>query len=439
MGAICARARACKCAKGDCEAFYAWPKTVIPEPLWGCLTGHLADPCPSFCRFEWERTCLETHREALGAAIEAQTGPAALLAPEPRKRLEALCAAQGRCACSDAPCTRALGADAASFDERTWQCLERLRNADCPALCRGRERCVRGRQTDPATSARRTVQQLCRRSALCGCPSEGCEAHFSAIVSRYPDEEEGLRCAVSRLDCLGLCDSWGRGFPYHTQCGEPRLAPLLKRGGFHSRPYQSLLVRLLNHVGPPPNRRYHRPGVYLYAGWQKAKEERAKAPPAPDSPYVPTPQRVVDKMLEMAAIKPGDVLYDLGSGDGRIVVTAAKRYGIRAVGYELDPRLIDRSRRNAAKAGVSHLATFHREDIFTLDLSGASVVTLFLYAWLNEALKPQLARLKAGSRIVAFKHGVRGATPVQSWVYTTKPIRRVVFRYDVPWQEAPAP
>jgi len=125
----------------------------------------------------------------------------------------------------------------------------------------------------------------------------------------------------------------------------------------------------------------------------------------PDVVYDPTPPAVVDAMLELGEVKPGDVLYDLGSGDGRIVIAAAKRYGIRAVGVEIDAGLVARARENAKQAGVTGLVDFRSEDLFAADFGEASVVTLFLGAELNLRLRPRLLEtLKPGTRIVSHQY-----------------------------------
>jgi tRNA G37 N-methylase Trm5 len=116
-------------------------------------------------------------------------------------------------------------------------------------------------------------------------------------------------------------------------------------------------------------------------------------------------------MLEMAQIKPGDVVYDLGCGDGRILVAAAKKYGVRAVGFDIDPVCVRESRSNAVANGVAHLVTVHETDIFKVDLSPASVVTMYLLPELNVRLMPQLEKLKPGSRIVSHDFDMRGARP----------------------------
>ena len=122
----------------------------------------------------------------------------------------------------------------------------------------------------------------------------------------------------------------------------------------------------------------------------------------PDVIFVPTPQQVVDEMLKVANVRKGDVLYDLGSGDGRIVITAAKRFGIRGVGIDIDPQRIAEANENARKEGVSHLVTFKNTDLFSTDISEATVVTLYLLPRLNVKLRPKLfSDLKNGTRIVS--------------------------------------
>ena len=120
------------------------------------------------------------------------------------------------------------------------------------------------------------------------------------------------------------------------------------------------------------------------------------------APYVPTPQEVVDRMLELAQIRPDDVVYDLGSGDGRIVITAAAKYGARAVGVEIDPALVKRSRANIKAAGLEHRIEIREEDIRNVDLSPASVVTLYLYPGANLRLRSLIQdQLKPGARVVS--------------------------------------
>jgi tRNA G37 N-methylase Trm5 len=122
----------------------------------------------------------------------------------------------------------------------------------------------------------------------------------------------------------------------------------------------------------------------------------------PDVVYVPTPQPAVEAMLEMAQVRDGDVLYDLGSGDGRIPITAARKYDVRAIGIDIDPERIAEANANARAAGVTDRVTFRQEDLFEADFSDATVVTLYLLQRLNEKLKPRLlTELAPGTRIVS--------------------------------------
>lgn len=124
--------------------------------------------------------------------------------------------------------------------------------------------------------------------------------------------------------------------------------------------------------------------------------------PRLDVAYVSTPFAVVKRMLQIAQVGPADVVYDLGAGDGRIVIMAAQQFGARAVGIDLDPMRIAEANENARRAGVSERVQFLRQDLFTADLKEATVVTLFLTPTLNLRLRPKLWReLKPGARVVA--------------------------------------
>jgi SAM-dependent methyltransferase len=128
-----------------------------------------------------------------------------------------------------------------------------------------------------------------------------------------------------------------------------------------------------------------------------------KRPDAPQlAPYVPTPAEVVDRMLQLGQVSKNDVIYDLGCGDGRIPITAAKRLGTRGVGVDIDPQRIAEANANAKKEGVSHLVTFRLQDAMTTDVSEATVVTLYLLSASNLKLRPLLTKqLKPGARIVS--------------------------------------
>lgn len=128
----------------------------------------------------------------------------------------------------------------------------------------------------------------------------------------------------------------------------------------------------------------------------------ADAPPRrPDVVFVPTPDEVVDAMLSAASVGPNDVLYDLGSGDGRIPITAARRWGTRGLGIDIDPQRISEALANARIAGVTDKVRFVQGDLFELDLTPATVITLYLLPELNLRLRPKLLALKPGTRIVS--------------------------------------
>jgi tRNA G10 N-methylase Trm11 len=137
-----------------------------------------------------------------------------------------------------------------------------------------------------------------------------------------------------------------------------------------------------------------------------------QVPRPPEVPYVPTPPAVVDAMLDAAGVTKNDVVYDLGCGDGRIVIAAAKRFGARGLGVDVDPKLIAEAKANADAAGVSDKVTFRVEDLYDTDLRGASVIALYLLPSMNRRLVPKLrAELKPGSRIVSNSFDMGSAWP----------------------------
>jgi cyclopropane fatty-acyl-phospholipid synthase-like methyltransferase len=148
------------------------------------------------------------------------------------------------------------------------------------------------------------------------------------------------------------------------------------------------------------------------AGTLVINSKAASAEYREEIPFVPTPIEVVDRMLELAEVKKGDVVYDLGSGDGRIVIRAAKKFGVKAVGIEMDNWLLDKAHKDARAAGVSHLVAFRAEDALKADISRATVVTLYMLPWFNEAMKPSFKKfLKPGARIVAHDFAIEGWEP----------------------------
>lgn len=169
----------------------------------------------------------------------------------------------------------------------------------------------------------------------------------------------------------------------------------------------------------------------------RAQEKKDKPARPLDVRYVPTPAEVMDKMLEVARITPKDVVYDLGCGDGRIVCAAARRHGCKAVGYDIDPDRIKDSEVNKARETkeVQKLIAFHERDIFELDLSGATVVMLYLRPHLNVKLIPQLKKLKPGSRIVSHNWDMKGVTPEPGYPLTVVKkdgFERLVYLWTTP-------
>lgn len=149
----------------------------------------------------------------------------------------------------------------------------------------------------------------------------------------------------------------------------------------------------------------------------RALAQITAAMPRLDVPYVPTPQQVVDKMLDLARVGKNDTLFDLGCGDGRIVVTAAKARGARGTGIDIDPVRIAEATENAKKAGVSDRAKFRVGDLFKTDFSTATVVTLYLLPNINAKLRPQLwKQLKVGTRVVSHAFDMGSEWPAEKTV-----------------------
>jgi Cyclopropane fatty acid synthase and related methyltransferases len=165
----------------------------------------------------------------------------------------------------------------------------------------------------------------------------------------------------------------------------------------------------------------------------------ADAERKPDIGFVPTPMAAVKRMLELAEIQPGDLVYDLGCGDGRIVVAAAVRHGVKAVGVEINPERVAESRERARAAGVESLVEIRQADIFDLNLDQADVVFLYLTPRLNERLMPQLRRLKRGARIISYEFDMGAAQPVE--VVREKFDQfgeQRIYKWIVPWEESDA-
>jgi len=153
----------------------------------------------------------------------------------------------------------------------------------------------------------------------------------------------------------------------------------------------------------------------------------------PDVIFVPTPDPVVEEMLRMAEIQMDDLIYDLGCGDGRIVIRAARKLGVRGIGIDIDPQRIKESMQNAKKAGVEHLVKFLEQDLFQTDISEATVVTLYLLPMLNLRLRPRLlTELMPGTRVISHDFGMNEWLPDQKNVVVVGERHHWVYRWTVP-------
>ncbi|MBZ5725342.1 MAG: methyltransferase domain-containing protein [Acidobacteriia bacterium] len=150
------------------------------------------------------------------------------------------------------------------------------------------------------------------------------------------------------------------------------------------------------------------------------------------APYIPTPQIIVERMLEAGRVKPGDVVYDLGSGDGRIVITAAQKFGARAVGVEIRPDLCRIARQRIKALGLEERVSMIEGNVLHVDLTPATVVTMFLMTGSNERLKPNLEKdLKPGSRVVSNEFPIKGWKPVEALVVKTGTMEHTIYVYEM--------
>lgn len=199
--------------------------------------------------------------------------------------------------------------------------------------------------------------------------------------------------------------------------------------------------------------RPERPGLWRYrailcalaaASWVAGAgcaQQPTAAPPAlraPDVGYQPTPMDVVQAMLRLAKVNASDVVYDLGCGDGRIVIAAVRQLGARGVCIDIDPQRIVESRENARVAGVTDRIRFRNEDLFTTDISDATVVMLFLYPDVNLKVRPKLLReLKPGTRIVSHWHDMGDWRPQETMYVRSGGSERPLYLWTVPQRQAP--
>jgi hypothetical protein len=166
-----------------------------------------------------------------------------------------------------------------------------------------------------------------------------------------------------------------------------------------------------------------------------AAEDEADDDDTPDVVFVPTPHDVVAKMLEVAKVKKGDVVFDLGCGDGRIVATASKKFGCKGTGFDINPVRIKESLGTVDKFNVNHLVSIEKKNIFSVDLSEASVITLYLLPELNARLIPQLEKMKPGSRIVSHEYAMQDkAKPDETIRMTSREdnTEHVIYLWTIP-------
>ena len=181
-------------------------------------------------------------------------------------------------------------------------------------------------------------------------------------------------------------------------------------------------------------------GIFLAAGGctgthQLVSRDQSTQQDDPSlAPYVVTPPDVVDEMLKLAEVGKQDLVYDLGSGDGRIVITAARMYGARGVGFELDPDLVRRARDNARRAGVDGLVEFHEQDVMTVNLASATVVTVYLSRDANLKLRPGLlSQLRPGSRVVSHTFDMGDWQPTRILDYRGESgVRHTLYLWRIP-------
>ena len=170
----------------------------------------------------------------------------------------------------------------------------------------------------------------------------------------------------------------------------------------------------------------------VVAGSGGAQQQLKPLDREPEVPYVPTHDMIVAEMLKVAKVGKNDVLYDLGSGDGRIPITAAKKFGTRGVGVDIDPARVTEARANAVKAGVADKVTFKQQDLFETDIKEATVVTLYLLPEVNLRLRPKLlADLKPGTRIVSHNYDMGDWKPLQTLTVKV-PEEHTIYYWVVP-------
>jgi precorrin-6B methylase 2 len=231
-------------------------------------------------------------------------------------------------------------------------------------------------------------------------------------------------------------DEKGRFLPPRATKEPAWTSPVIAGGRLYLRDQDELLCYDLRKERSQP---FESPATRPSAASQPTTQAETGRKPAierrADHPiFVPTPQDVVEKMLDLAAVNKDDLVYDLGCGDGRIVVTAARKYGCRAAGFDIDPQCVRLSRENVTRQKVGKLVDIAQKDIFTLDLSSATVVTLYMGKEVNRRLIPQLQKLKPGSRIISHEFDIEGYVPDKTveFVSAEDGTRHLVYLWTVP-------
>jgi hypothetical protein len=240
--------------------------------------------------------------------------------------------------------------------------------------------------------------------------------HFVQFSMTYADSRFYVR-GMSGM--VGLLEASPDGFHLRGSFDPPRPAPSERTGVFPVISDGRLYLRDMD-------------WLLCYDVKDPAKRRRGPRPA-----YVPSPQDVVEKMLELAKVTKDDQVVDLGCGDGRIVVTAAKKYGARAAGFDIDKDCVRRSLENVQKNNVGDLVRIELKDMLDVDLSKVDVVTLYLVPALNARLVPQFGKMKAGSRIVSHAAAIPGYKPdkVISFVSKEDELERKIYLWTTPLQK----
>ena len=148
-------------------------------------------------------------------------------------------------------------------------------------------------------------------------------------------------------------------------------------------------------------------------------------------PNIPTPPAIVERMLDMAHVRPGEMIYDLGSGDGRILITAAQKYGARGVGIEINPDLCEKARAKVKALGLADKISIVHGSALRTDLRAADVVTMYFLTLSNEKLRPNLEKMRPGTRVVSFQFPIHGWKPLEAQIVNVANVDRTIYVYEI--------